>query len=362
MLTLQNPNNEDSLLLQESLLEAASTSSSGGGAFAWATAGGLDLLFTDVFLEFARRSDFLLAVGIHSVTTPTALKKMSQINEATGRPVLNVFMPNNESNLFHPKYTWFKQPHGGVLIIGSGNLTLGGLRDNWEAYATVPLNRDGIMRVRSTFNNWISDNATNLVRPDNQKAIQRAKQNTAWTKNNRPRHPDEVGTGNRVFEPTKINKVLVAEIPKASTRWKQANFDIHTYENFFGAEIGTKKYIMLQSIDSDGNLGKIEKRPSVEVKSRNYRFELDSASGLDYPEDGRPIAVFLRLRTRTFLYRLSLPYRDENHDQLAEFVEDNADESPTTRIRRIEADLSDAIHLSDVKLITEKVADSFADE
>ncbi len=48
-------------------------------------------------------------------------------------------------------------------------------------------------------------------------------------------------------------------------------------------------------------------RPPVAVKSQNYRFELAAASGREYPDAGRPIAVFVRMVGRTFFYRLLMP-------------------------------------------------------
>ena len=68
-------------------------------------------------------------------------------------------------------------------------------------------------------------------------------------------------------------------------------------------------------------MGDPEVRPSVDVKSRNYRIELGLASGLDYPENGRPIGLFLRIGLRQFRYRLLMPddamYGDV-HDFLAD--------------------------------------------
>jgi len=362
MLALQDPTSEESPLLHENLLEAASNSTSGGGAFAWATVGGLGLLIDDDFLEFVESSSFRLAIGVQSVTTPAALEKMVLINKVVGRQAIDIFLPDDESSLFHPKYTWFESSNGGILVIGSGNLTLGGLRDSWEAYASVPLSEEELQEVKTVWERWVEENAENFLSPDNEEVISRAEKNTGWTKRKRPRHPDKVGATDSGFEATEINKVLISEIPKASTRWKQANFDMKTYEAFFGAKIGTQRRMLFQSVDAHGQLGDIERRPSVEVGSQNYRFELNAASGLDYPDSGRPIAVFLRLRTRAFLYRLSLPNRDESHDELVDFVESNKDRSPTSQIRRIEVNLNDASHLSDIQKLVEKADGAFADE
>lgn len=102
--------------------------------------------------------------------------------------------------------------------------------------------------------------------------------------------------------------VLVAEIPQSGDRWKQANFDLDNYLNFFGAQVGTQRLVIFRHVNRDGTMADYERnRPSVEVKSRNFRFELAAASGIPYPSNGRPIGVFVRVATRTFFYRLLLP-------------------------------------------------------
>ena len=60
-------------------------------------------------------------------------------------------------------------------------------------------------------------------------------------------------------------------------------------------------------MNADGTAGEVESRPSVSVRSQNYRFELEAAAGLDYPERGRPVGVFVNVAPRTFRYRLLMP-------------------------------------------------------
>lgn len=74
---------------------------------------------------------------------------------------------------------------------------------------------------------------------------------------------------------------------------------------------------MLRSLNEDTSLSDIEVRPSVSVKSQNYRFELDAASGLLYPVNGKPIGIFIQLTTRMFLYHLFMP----NHALYAEITD-----------------------------------------
>jgi hypothetical protein len=127
--------------------------------------------------------------------------------------------------------------------------------------------------------------------------------------------------------------VLIVEIPRSGDRWNQANFDLENYEQFFGAKRGTQRRILLQHVDANGKLGAAESRPSVAVKSHNYRFELGAASGLPYPKRLLPIAAFVRVATRTFRYRLLMP-GDPDYS-IARAVLENRWAGPRNQIRRI---------------------------
>jgi len=129
--------------------------------------------------------------------------------------------------------------------------------------------------------------------------------------------------------------VLVAEIPKGSTRWNQANFDKNNFVNFFGADPQKKGYIiLLRNVKNNGLLGEIESRPSVSVKSKNYRFELEAAAGFDYPSGtNRPIGVFVRVSVRMFLYVLAMP-TDPFYNTINQFLARNW-EGRADRMKRI---------------------------
>jgi hypothetical protein len=326
-LRLQDPENALSPYLLESLLEAFSDATSAGGFFAWATSTGLELLLRDpTVTRFAKLHKFDLVVGLDLVTDARALKKMQEISSQRPNIRTKVFLHSKASALFHPKTCWFRRAgKGGTLIAGSGNLTVGGLRANWEAYSVTPLTEAQAKKVEHEWHEWQKRHAAKIIEPSSKEAVERATKNAGWNFRPRlkaktgiklePKPPEEKpGEASPQVIDTEISElvaddspVLVAEIPKASDRWNQANFDLATYENFFGAKVGTQRRILLQHVKTDGALEDLETRPSVEVKSRNFRFELQAASGIPYPAKGRPIAVFIRQLTGVFLYRLVLP-------------------------------------------------------
>lgn len=103
-------------------------------------------------------------------------------------------------------------------------------------------------------------------------------------------------------------EVLVAEIG-GGPRWKQVNFPVDIFENFFGALRGDNSYVIeLMNVAQDGTLGEVEKRQAVSVKSRNYRFEIQCAeTEREYPgNENRPIGLFMKLGKQEFIYQVLL--------------------------------------------------------
>ena len=325
MLHFQDPYFSDSYTLHEALIQSCATSIQGKGAYAFASKSGIEILLKDsVFDSLLDRGEYSLIVGIDEITNLASLEALSLIKAA--KPNLNVkaFDHSNRGSLFHPKLSYFKnQDDTGNLIVGSGNLTLGGLRRNREAFSLIQLSVDELLRIEQYWNAWLLQSNALLKDIDNIDVIRKATDNQ-YIRRTRIRRPDEevviedeipiVGLDEIEilhqdgwqFYPD--SEVLIAEIPRSGDRWKQANFDIDTFQNFFGVTPGdNSQRILLRNINDDLTLSEIEVRPSVSVVSQNYRFELDAASGLPYPNDGKPIGVFIKLTTRMFLYHLYMP-------------------------------------------------------
>jgi hypothetical protein len=135
------------------------------------------------------------------------------------------------------------------------------------------------------------------------------------------------------------DQVLIAEIPKASDRWKQVNFDKDNFINFFGAKPDDNSLsIRLRHIDENGSLNDIEIRQCITVKSRNWRFELGAIGNMPYPRDGRPICVFIKISNSMFLYTLHLPSSPEYHD-LKSYLDKYCGIFVGMKMRRIRTDV-----------------------
>jgi hypothetical protein len=309
-LNLQDPGSPSGYLL-ETLADVAQGAERGGGFFAWATEAGVQLLVEDKAVgAFLKESPFDLTVGVDAITDERALDAIIAAQANAQQLSARAFVHDLRPLLFHPKFTWFRQGGELTLIAGSGNLTVGGLRSNWELFTRAVATGREANAIEATLREWEERWEEYLLPIDDPRVRERAAQNTGreeLLQRPRVRRRGEPREGVRTFSGSE--PVLITEIPKGD-RWKQANFHLEDYEEFFGAEVGSQRRILLQHVNADATLGELENRPSVAVRSHNYRFELAAAGGLPYPDDGRPIGVFVRLADGIFLYRLLMPVSD----------------------------------------------------
>jgi hypothetical protein len=113
--------------------------------------------------------------------------------------------------------------------------------------------------------------------------------------------------------------VLVAQVPKAGSRWTQVHFNLDLTKQFFRLEEGDERTLTFERIDDQGHRQDRVARPLVlSGINRNSKIELDfgmkEGKRPDYPEDGGPpIVVILELDTRTFRYQTLMPGQ-QGHD------------------------------------------------
>lgn len=287
-------------------------------------------------------------------------------------------------NIFHPKIYIFEGIEDYLAIIGSNNFTESGLVKNIECSVVIthhknnPKDRSILEEIEHHFNNLFLELDENLkplssdlilileqtgLIPSEQTRSRRYDRKEDSNNLNANRNPFSFSDIQRIpanFSPRRIvkerrniqnvteqvedlndndnwigqssNQMLIAEIGKGE-RWKQVNFPIAMFREFFGATAGDNSYhINLKYLDQDGELSEIENRQAVTVKSRNYRFEIGAARGA-YPDEGRPIGVFIRVSARNFIYKLYMP-DSESYVELRNYLYDNYD-GPNRELRRI---------------------------
>ena len=318
---LQTPDATSPKLLSKILAECGSAVK-GGAAFAFASAQGVKLLGIEpVFSTFLQASSFSVIVGLDAITDTRAVHELRKLSQSHPNFQPKLFLHNTPGSLFHPKTLWLRTKKGGVIITGSGNLTSGGLNSNWEAMAVQTLTPAEIDAAEKYWDGWLTTHVKQLLDLDDPKAVAKAEANKrlrVTIKKALKAPQDETAAAEaeidaaaegaeEIAQELLLNPVLIAEVPRSGDRWKQVNFDVKTYQEFFGVTLGSSKDVTFHNVKDDGSLAPAEQRQAVAVKSLNYRFEVGAAHGLPYPAAGHPIVLFEKVSDSMFNYVLLMP-------------------------------------------------------
>ena len=325
---IQDPTSPDTVYLFEAIIGASRGASSCTGMFAFASRAGVDSLIGDSDIQvFLNEATMSLIVGIDAVTNRQTLVRLQELEREHEALSVRVFW-NLTDALFHPKLAHFEYPCGRRrLIVGSGNLTPGGLRQNFEAFSVTRAGADEDLDL-SSWDRFLVDHAAD-IRSIDEKALERAARNLMQ---GRAKHKDvEPGRRKKVAHGTaaaesmegvelpvgRTDRFLVARVPKADDRWHQIHFNKDVIERFFRIQPSTAQRVYLVECRSDGTFGEEEVRPCVYSQSnKNLKIEVASHHGEPYPGGGqRPVAVYRELQARSFAYMLLLP-GDRGYDEM----------------------------------------------
>lgn len=171
---IQDPTYGNTKPLRETILNNCSDMKVGAGAYAFATSEGVNFLLGDErFRNFISDGSFFLIVGTDDITNVRALRTLKDFeNEFSGNLKVRVYIHEAIGSIFHPKYSWFQsKSSGGKLIIGSGNMTKRGLKNNREAYAIIDLDEEQTAEVKREWNRWLMHSGQYLYSIDDAIAI-----------------------------------------------------------------------------------------------------------------------------------------------------------------------------------------------
>jgi hypothetical protein len=307
-LLLQDPTASGNKFL-DLLSEAAKGAESGGGIFAFASAKGVEMLFEDKYVSrLASKGGFDLVVGIDSITDERALgalaKRLQSHKKLSVRALLH-----ETPGLMHPKLCWFFEGPRLRILVGSGNLTRGGLMTNFEGILAADLDGGDAIRAREEIDAFLARWDHRLLPPDAPAVIARAKQNSGSERSllkpmkaETESPPAKIGVGTKA-------EVLVIEISKNVDKRTQLDVGVDVFTGFFGAP-PAGGHILIQAVDAKGVPAEIEPpRAIFPTKSHNYRLEARAGAGRSYPAagTGRPLGVFVRMPDGIFRYRLLWP-------------------------------------------------------
>jgi len=287
---------------------------SGRAIFAFASQAAVDALLVDPGItEFVTQREFLLVVGLDAITNRQTLERLRHLEQQSAHLTVRVFW-NRTDGLFHPKIAHFRRRDGAhILIVGSGNLTPGGLRHNIEAYSvlrTGPRERLNLAAWDDFLNGHQLD-----IRPIDDAALERAGQNILrGGRRRRDVEPDvtppveEGGPSGEGAPDGHADRILVAQVPAAAGRWHQVHFNADVVAEFFRIQRNTSQRLFLRERRPSGEVVTEQPRPLVlSPVNLNPKIELGARTGEDYPDGGRPIVVFRERGLRQCDYLMLMP-------------------------------------------------------
>jgi len=307
-LNLQDPTSGGGHLL-DALSQAAKDAESGGGFFAFASKNGLEMLFRDKYCRrLAKSRGFRLVVGVDAITNRRACEDMARLGKDLRKLQPRILL-HGTPNLMHPKICWFENGKEMTLVVGSGNLTPGGLMTNFEAFAVCPLSGAAAGAAKAEIEGFMVRWEHHLLPPDDPAVLERAAKNTGSERSLLKKMKEAPEFPPPAPPPPAASQVLVAEISKNVDERTQLDVGIDMFTGFFGAK-PEGGHIMIQAVDSKGRLAGVEgPRAIFPTKSHNYRFEAAAGAGRKYPAKGkgRPFGVFVRMPDGIFRYQLLWP-------------------------------------------------------
>jgi hypothetical protein len=322
----QDPTHQATAYLSEALVEALQDEqvSSFEVIVAFATADGLRAIVDDPdFRTFAERGSVRVTVGVDAITLPEALDVLAAAEVEFADFTAEVF-DNPTQRLFHPKlFRLRREDESAVVILGSGNLTIGGLQGNFEAFVVIELDPDEV-GIAGDIDEFYQRHGDNLRSPD-ARAYDLAEANRRLIRLRERAAEDEPedkgetevteaadqkqGIAERQQpEPDLREPVLVAQVPRGERRWGQVGLNEAVVDEFLDIAPNSSQRLRLRHIQSDGVVGGTEIRAiRMSEVNRNRRLEIGAAHGLPYPSNGAPILVLRERGVRQYDYMLVLP-------------------------------------------------------
>ncbi len=309
---MQDPTDPETEYLYEAIIGAATGASAWNGVYAFASRDGVNHLIEDPIVnDFMRNGGEIdLLVGIDAVTNRATLERLQELEQRHHQFRPRVFW-NGNRGLFHPKISHFRYEDGRqTLIVGSGNLTPGGLMHNFEGYSVISADAGEHIDM-SSLNAFLERHRTN-IRAIDEEALARAALNlvrpVAGT--GRPRVPRRRPIPRRaeVAGRAEFDRILIAQVPSAGGRWAQVHFNAAVVQQYFRiTELRTQR-VYLTRVDEEGRRGDDEVRSCVYSEvNKNYKIEIGAAKGLAYPAQGPPLLIFRERQVRCFDYLLLMP-------------------------------------------------------
>lgn len=320
---IQDPGDVDTKYLLEAIVEELEKSDvqEWRAMYAFVTGRGVEALCQDpTVVKFLKNHKVSLVVGLDAVTDRYAITLLKDLQIKYSNFKVKVFL-NKTNTLFHPKISHFVKAGGKhTLIIGSNNLTPGGLKNNIEAYSVVTFRESD----RVSLDDWdkfinrhaselvdIDENIMSLAEKNKPKYRRRRKIEEEDKPQQEEEMPVEIETQPYVEAPPTEVKILVARVPGAGGRWHQLHLNEEIVNDFFRIKPNSSQRLDLQEVKQDGSLGRADPpRPCVmSSTNKNRKIEIGARRDEEYPSDRNtpPIIIFCEMGVRRYNYILLMP-------------------------------------------------------
>lgn len=303
----------------------------------------LGLMEDPALRQFLARDHNVLRVlvGLDAITDRRTLELLRDA-AASNYPYIEVRVyKNSQPGLFHPKLVRAHRNDGsGVVIVGSGNLTPGGFRNNIEAYSIVRYEAAAPVDL-SEWDQFLVSHAAEISEVDDD-ALEKGDRNAQKARLGRKISRRQGRTGGSLPKPGAVlqeilgepdgavtvdetgpkptDRMLVAEVPAAGTRWHQVHFNEDIVEAYFRARPATADRVFLLRYEGGGVVAPEPPRPVIRPPSNaNHRIEFGARPGAAFPTNGRPIIVLRELGVRTHVYLMLFP-GEAGYSEMASFL------------------------------------------
>lgn len=332
-LILQDPNALTPNLLLDELERHFKDADAIYCAFAFVTARGVNLLFNQSEVkENLEKAKFHLIVGMDAITDTKAIEKLSALCLMYKNFSVQVFLPRS-GGIFHPKFSWVKKGKTGVVITGSGNLTNGGLKNNFEAFSVTQIDQPTMKVIENTWKKFLADNPDSLFTLDSGEVKEAAQQNEKLkiaTKKIRK-------SAGKKMDADVISDnggaVFIEELTKGRGG-KQRDVGKWAAENYFG----TSQKLFLTHINNQGLRADEETRKVSSKGSVNFAIDLDASKGLKPTNGHMPIAVFIRTSPQNFFYHI-VTDGSEHYGVVSKYLNNSVGEVAAGKAKRLKKEI-----------------------
>jgi hypothetical protein len=296
------------------------------------------LLAVPEVAEALRTAEVDVLVGVDAVTDRPGLESLLELQEEN--PNLRArAIKNTTAALIHPKMFFARYADGrSVAMVGSNNLSFGGLTGNVEGYAMgyfEPGEEPDLADWDAFVGRWdrlISEIDAEVLASADRNVSRLERLRRAAREVPTPAEAEVVVSDGQAYEAQASDAaldelMLVSMVPKAGqgpkARWSQVHLSAEIARDFFDAE--PEEHPEIQLRDADG--GAVEDRRIVYSagSNRNVKIEVgaarEAARTVGYPTEGRPVVLFRREGTNRFRYLLLMP-GDPGHAEMTELAED----------------------------------------